>query len=93
MGRVFQGHDEKQSIHRASKGLSHLTEEVMIVGRVSFVTGTARGRGNGRAIALRLAKGGIDVATGDILYEEAQGVAEEIKAFIAENESRLKVKS
>jgi len=53
----------------------------VIVGRVGFVTGAARGRGNGRAIALKLAKTGVDVATGDILYEEAQSVAEEIKAL------------
>ena len=51
------------------------------MGRVGFVTGAARGRGNGRAIALKLAKTGVDVATGDILYEEAQIVAEEIKAL------------
>ncbi len=51
------------------------------MGRVGFVTGAARGRGNGRAIALKLAKTGVDVATGDILYEEAQSVAEEIKAL------------
>jgi 3-oxoacyl-[acyl-carrier protein] reductase len=53
----------------------------VIVGRVGFVTGAARGKGNGRAIALKLSKTGVDVATGDILYEEAQSVAQEIKAL------------
>lgn len=48
--------------------------------KVCFVSGAARGRGNGRAIALKLAEKGANVAVGDILYEEAQGVADEIRA-------------
>ncbi|MEW6666987.1 MAG: SDR family oxidoreductase [Thermodesulfobacteriota bacterium] len=50
-------------------------------GKVAFVSGAARGKGNGRAIALKLAEEGADVAVGDILYVEAQGVAEEIAAL------------
>jgi len=53
----------------------------MLEGKVCFVSGAARGKGNGRAIALKLAGKGAHVATGDIRYEEAQGVAEEIKAM------------
>jgi len=49
--------------------------------KVSFVTGAARGRGNGRAIALALAEKGSDVAVADIRHEEAQAVAEEIAAL------------
>jgi 3-oxoacyl-[acyl-carrier protein] reductase len=53
----------------------------MLQGKVCFVSGAARGKGNGRAIALKLASKGAHVATGDILYDEAQGVAEEIRAI------------
>ena len=53
----------------------------MLRGKVCFVTGAARGKGNGRSIALKLARKGAHVATGDILYDEAQGVAEEIRAI------------
>ena len=53
----------------------------MLEGKVCFVSGAARGKGNGRAIALKLAGKGAHVATGDIRYEEAQGVAEEIRAM------------
>lgn len=51
----------------------------MLEGKVCFVSGAARGRGNGRAIALRLAEKGADVAVADIRYEEAKSVADEIK--------------
>jgi len=50
-------------------------------GKLCFVSGAARGRGNGRAIALKLAKEGADVAVGDIRYEEAESVANEITAL------------
>ena len=53
----------------------------MLEGKTCFVSGAARGRGNGRAIALKLAEKGADVAVGDILYEEAASVASEIKAM------------
>lgn len=53
----------------------------MLEGRVCFVSGAARGKGNGRAIALKLAEAGADIAVGDIRREEAQGVADEIKAM------------
>jgi 3-oxoacyl-[acyl-carrier protein] reductase len=53
----------------------------MLEGKTCFVSGAARGKGNGRAIALRLAKQGAHVAVGDIRYEEAQGVAEEIRSL------------
>ncbi len=52
----------------------------MLRDKVCFVTGAARGRGNGKAIALKLAERGADVAVADIRYEEAKGVADEIKA-------------
>jgi 3-oxoacyl-[acyl-carrier protein] reductase len=52
----------------------------MLNEKVCFVTGAARGRGNGRAIALKLAQQGAHVAVGDIRYEEAQAVADEIRA-------------
>ncbi|MGB9629255.1 MAG: SDR family oxidoreductase [Thermodesulfobacteriota bacterium] len=54
---------------------------MMLNGKLCFVSGAARGRGNGRAIALKLAKEGADVVTGDIRYEEALSVAKEIRAF------------
>jgi 3-oxoacyl-[acyl-carrier protein] reductase len=53
----------------------------MVKGRTCFVSGAARGRGNGRAIALKLANQGAHVAVGDIRYEEAQAVAEEIRSL------------
>ncbi len=52
----------------------------MLNEKVCFVSGAARGKGNGRAIALKLAQEGADVAVGDILYEEAEAVADEIRA-------------
>jgi 3-oxoacyl-[acyl-carrier protein] reductase len=52
----------------------------MLEEKVCFVSGAARGKGNGRAIALKLAQKGADVAVGDILYDEAQAVADEIRA-------------
>ena len=50
--------------------------------KVAFVTGSSRYRGNGRAIALRLAKMGIDVAvTGKSHFDGALALAEEIKSL------------
>ncbi len=51
----------------------------MLKGKVCFVSGAARGRGNGRSIALRLAEKGADLAVADIRYEEVKSVADEIK--------------
>ena len=53
----------------------------MLQGKTCFVSGAARGRGNGRSIALKLAEQGADVAVGDILHDEAQAVANEIKSM------------
>ena len=53
----------------------------MLNEKVCFVSGAARGKGNGRAIALKLAQQGAHVAVGDILYEEAQAVAGEIQGL------------
>ena len=53
----------------------------MLKGKVCFVSGAARGKGNGRAIALKLAEAGADIAVGDIRREEAQGVADEIHSL------------
>jgi len=53
----------------------------MLEGKICFVSGAARGKGNGRAIALKLAEAGADIAVGDIRREEAQGVADEIQAL------------
>jgi 3-oxoacyl-[acyl-carrier protein] reductase len=53
----------------------------MLNGKVCFVSGAARGRSNGRSIALKLAEKGADVAVGDIRYEEAQAVANEIRSM------------
>lgn len=50
-------------------------------GKVAVVTGAARKRGNGRAIALTLADEGADIACADIDVENAKLVAEEIKAM------------
>lgn len=52
----------------------------MLTGKVCFVSGAARGKGNGKAIALKLAEKGAAVAVADIRYEESKGVADEIKA-------------
>jgi len=50
--------------------------------KVAFVSGASRPLGNGRAIAIALAKGGADVAvTGRSHMEGAMAVAEEIKAM------------
>jgi meso-butanediol dehydrogenase/(S,S)-butanediol dehydrogenase/diacetyl reductase len=49
-----------------------------IQGKVAIVTGA--GRGIGRAIALRLADDGADVAVNDVRAEGAEQVAEEIRA-------------
>ena len=49
-------------------------------GKVAFVTGTSRPRGNGRAIALALAKQGADVAvSGKSNFDGALALADEIK--------------
>lgn len=53
----------------------------MVSEKICFVTGASRGRGNGRSIALKLASHGAHVAVGDIRYEDAQAVSEEIKAL------------
>ncbi len=53
----------------------------MLTDKICFVSGAARGRGNGRSIAVKLAKQGAHVAVGDIRYEEALAVAEEVKAL------------
>jgi len=53
----------------------------MLKGKVCFVSGAARGKGNGRAIALDLAEKGADVAVADIRYEEAKSVADEIRTL------------
>jgi 3-oxoacyl-[acyl-carrier protein] reductase len=50
--------------------------------KVGFVTGSSRPNGNGHAIALRLAKMGIDVAvTGKSHFDGALALADEIKAL------------
>jgi 3-oxoacyl-[acyl-carrier protein] reductase len=61
-------------------GLPWLKEGIMTLkGKVAFVSGAARGRGNGRAIALTFAREGADVVTADIRSEEAQAVAQEVR--------------
>lgn len=54
---------------------------MVLKGKVCFVSGAARGGGNGRAIALKLAEDGADIAVGDIRHEEAKGVADEIRSL------------
>lgn len=48
-------------------------------GKVAIVVGS--GRGIGRAIALKLAEAGADVVVSDIVKENAEAVAEEVKAM------------
>src|ERR1700687_4900794 len=50
-----------------------------LVGQVALVTGA--GQGNGRAIALRLARGGASGAVTDLRAETARQVADEIRAL------------
>jgi NAD(P)-dependent dehydrogenase (short-subunit alcohol dehydrogenase family) len=50
-----------------------------LVGMVALVTGG--GQGNGRAIALRLARGGAAVAVNDLRKDTARAVIEEIRAL------------
>ena len=55
-----------------------MTENREFEGKVAIVTGA--GRGMGRAVALRLAAGGAAVAVNDLLPDDAQRVADELKA-------------
>lgn len=48
-------------------------------GKIAVVTGTAYERGNGRAIALELAREGVDVACADINIEGAESISREIR--------------
>ncbi len=53
--------------------------DLELKGKIALVTGTARKRGNGRAIALALAQEGADVACVDIDLALAESVAKELK--------------
>lgn len=55
--------------------------DLNLKGKVAVVTGAARQRGNGRAIALTLAEEGADIACADIDAEGAGAVAEEIRGM------------
>jgi len=55
--------------------------DLNLKGKVAVVTGAARQRGNGRAIALTLAEEGADIACADIDAEGAGTVAEEINGM------------
>jgi len=52
-----------------------------IEGKVAVVTGAASKKGLGNAIALALAKEGVDVVLPDIVFEGVQSLAQEIKAM------------
>ena len=54
-----------------------MTENREFEGKVAIVTGAARGMG--RAVALRLAAGGAAVAVNDLLPDDAQRVADELR--------------
>ncbi len=49
-----------------------------LIGKVALVTGA--GQGNGRAIAVRLARGGAAIAVNDLREDSARQVADEIRA-------------
>lgn len=53
----------------------------MLKDKICFVSGAAKGRGNGRLIALKLAEQGAHVAVGDVLIEDAQTVADEVRTM------------
>jgi meso-butanediol dehydrogenase / (S,S)-butanediol dehydrogenase / diacetyl reductase len=53
--------------------------DLELEGKIALVTGTARRRGNGRAIALALAQEGADIACVDIDLALTRSVAAEIK--------------
>jgi 3-oxoacyl-[acyl-carrier protein] reductase len=53
--------------------------ELGIKGKVAIVTGTARKGAMGEAIALELAKEGVDIACVDVVIEGAEAIAKEIR--------------
>ena len=55
-----------------------MTESAEFQGKVAIVTGA--GRGMGRSVAMRLAAGGAAVAVNDLRSDDAQRVADELKA-------------
>ena len=72
---------------RSFEKLKGVAIDFELKNRTAIVTGAARARGIGRAIALSLAKEGVRVACADLRAQDAESVSEEIRRMGVESMS------